>query len=341
MKKINFDTLWKNVINLFIEDFVSFFMADLYPKVDFTIKPDFLDKELDKVFGDGNPKGVRRSDQLVRLHLKDGTNCWILVHIEVQKELNSSFSKRMFRYFYRIYDKYEEESSGIEAVAVLLNKISKYEKYNTYLYKYGETEIRYKYRIYQIFNQSEEYLSNNKNPFSIVVLASRYAIKYKDDLEKRKAFKYKLAKLAFERGYNKTVITQLLAFIYYLIELPDKDNNEFKTKIRENMETADSMTFDEGLYYFITQIFGKEAVEASYVTVEEYNIARQEREQARKEEEQARKKEEQAIKEAKIKLLTTIANLQKYGFSLDKISEITGSNIDEINEILKSEEINN
>ena len=34
---------------------------------------------------------------------------WILVHIEVQGYADKEFPERMFRYFYRIFDKYNEK----------------------------------------------------------------------------------------------------------------------------------------------------------------------------------------------------------------------------------------
>ena len=50
--------------------------------------------------------GAKFADKLAKVYLKDGTEQWILVHIEVQGDAEEEFSLRMFRYFYRIYDRH-------------------------------------------------------------------------------------------------------------------------------------------------------------------------------------------------------------------------------------------
>ncbi len=354
--RLDFDILWKEIIGFFIEDFVAFFMHDLYPKVDFKKKPDFWDKELDKIFGDGKQKDVRHCDKLVRLHLKNGKDCWILVHIEVQKERNHELPKRMFRYFYRISDKYEEETSGIEAIAILLSNVGE-NKYDQYVYEYGETKLVYNYRTYPIFSESEEDLLKNKNPFSIVILASRYAIQHKEEQQKA-SFKFKLAKLAFGRGYTREVIIQLLTFVYFVIELPDEDEKEFEDEMRKkigDMETQ-SLTFQQGQDLFLSRVFGADFDINFYISKERYNTVVEEKEQARREKEQAKREKEQArkkevqertekiqAKKEKIaieaKLLNTIIGLAKRNFSVDEIADLTHEKSKKIVEILKEKKL--
>lgn len=78
------DAHWKYLISIWFEDFVKFFMPTIYDKIDFTVKPIFLDKELDKINKDASKKGHKRCDKLVKVARKDGTEQWILIHIEVQ-----------------------------------------------------------------------------------------------------------------------------------------------------------------------------------------------------------------------------------------------------------------
>ena len=46
MKK---DEKWKNLISKYLEDFLSFFMPELYKEVDFDKGYEFLDGELNKI----------------------------------------------------------------------------------------------------------------------------------------------------------------------------------------------------------------------------------------------------------------------------------------------------
>src|SRR5690606_8868138 len=99
---------WKKVIGDVFERFLQFFAPILYEHVDFTKKPEFLQQELFQEVVDSK-KGWRMADQLVKVHLKDGQEKWILVHVEVQSDNEEDFSERMFQYFYRIYDRYKQK----------------------------------------------------------------------------------------------------------------------------------------------------------------------------------------------------------------------------------------
>lgn len=67
-----------------------------------------------------NKKGTKYADQVVKVHLKDGNEKWILVHIEVEGTASADFPTRMFKYFYRIFDEYERE---IVAIAVMTGPV--------------------------------------------------------------------------------------------------------------------------------------------------------------------------------------------------------------------------
>ncbi|WP_186671157.1 Rpn family recombination-promoting nuclease/putative transposase [Sporosarcina sp. BP05] len=108
VSNVDQDGLWKKVIADLFEDFLLFFLPDLYEKIDFTKPPDFLQQELFKVIIE-KKKGRKIADQIVKVHLKDGQEKWILIHIEVQGDADLDFPKRMFQYFYRIYDRYDQE----------------------------------------------------------------------------------------------------------------------------------------------------------------------------------------------------------------------------------------
>ena len=100
-----FDEAWKKVIERFFPQFLLFFAPKLYEDVDFSKPFTFLDKEMQQL----SKKGLKRSkfvDKLVKIFLKNGNEQWFLVHVEVQGDEDAGFSLRMFRYFYRIFDRY-------------------------------------------------------------------------------------------------------------------------------------------------------------------------------------------------------------------------------------------
>ncbi len=109
---IDNDTLWKEIIEELFEDFVAFFMPDLYKDIDFDRGYEFLDKEFAALFPDTD--GTKRfADKLAKVYLKSGDERWVLIHVEIQGYRDEEFGKRMFVYFYRIFDTYDKEITAI------------------------------------------------------------------------------------------------------------------------------------------------------------------------------------------------------------------------------------
>ena len=63
--------------------------------------PEFLDKEMATIVPE-SLTGQRIADKLIRVKKKDGTELWVIFHIEVQGKADKHFDERMFTMFYRI-----------------------------------------------------------------------------------------------------------------------------------------------------------------------------------------------------------------------------------------------
>lgn len=231
------DKIWKNVISKFFSSFTEFFLPELHENIDFNQKPRFLDNELLKITQKSIGKN-RTSDKLVEVSLKDGTNKWILIHIEIQDSKKDDFSFRMFQYFYRIFDKFNKK---IVAVAVYTDS-NKTFKPNEYKDSFFGTQISYKFNTYKILDQKNniEELKQSKNPFSLVVLASFYYLESKKDENKRYNFKLELTSLLFEKGYVDQDIKELLDFIDILVKFKTEDlENKYLKEVDVMSKTKD------------------------------------------------------------------------------------------------------
>jgi hypothetical protein len=89
--------------------------------------------------------GMRRADRLVRVWLPDGEETWLLIHIEVQSQEEQGFARRMFIYYYRIFDNYEREVVSLAVLAAVLTDA--WDKSGTHCW--GISERRY-YLYYQV-----------------------------------------------------------------------------------------------------------------------------------------------------------------------------------------------
>ncbi|MEK5040697.1 Rpn family recombination-promoting nuclease/putative transposase [Sporosarcina sp. FSL K6-3457] len=205
------DGLWKTVIGELFEDFLLYFAPDLHAQVDFSKKADFIQQELfQQIIKD--KKGRKIADQLVKVHLRDGEEKWVLVHIEIQSDNEPDFAKRMFQYFYRIFDKYDKE---IVALAIMTSP-HKSEYSTEFHYNYFGTKLNYAYNIYKTIDHSYEELEQSDKLFSKMVLAIKYMHDTKEDVDKRYAFKMKLMRevLKINRDYDT-----VLYIVFYFIAL--------------------------------------------------------------------------------------------------------------------------
>ena len=238
-----YDESWKDIIEDFLEDFILFFAPDLYQQIDFSQKHEFKEKEFNRLFPRAKSR-KSRVDKLIKLHLNNGQPQYLLVHVEVQGNSQKDFSKRMFRYFYRIYDKFQED---IFTLVILTDPVYSYNP-DHFEYKFLNTELKYKYRTYKVIEQSENELKKNDNPFAKAVLASLYRIKSKNNIDQKYQFKFKLIKLLLQDNISKEKINKLLIFIDRVLYLPPEKEKEINNKInnmKEKGEIKMGLTWDK------------------------------------------------------------------------------------------------
>ncbi|PRX20163.1 putative transposase/invertase (TIGR01784 family) [Orenia metallireducens] len=246
------DLLWKEIIEELFEDFLEFFMPKLYQEIDFSQGYEFLDNELAKIM-DKTLKGKKMADRLVKVYLKDGRENWILVHLEVQGYYEADFSDRMFKYFYRIYDKYDRK---IVALAIFTEDTADY-KPSSFDYEFHGTKLNYEYNSYKILEQEEAELLKLDNPFAMVILAGLYTLKSKRKDDLRYEFKKKLFKLLLDRGYSKKKIKNIFEFLDGILFLPNDLELRFRDDIKETIGGDEIMTKELTNLYQVGKSEGK------------------------------------------------------------------------------------
>lgn len=313
----DYDGLWKKIISELFEEFMLFFAPDLNEEIDFKKAPDFLQQELFKEIIK-TKKGRNIADQIVKVSLKNGEDKWVLIHIEVQDNASKDFPKRMFRYFYRIYDKFDKE---VYAIALLTDDgRSDYPDYFHYSF-YG-TKVDYTYNIYKFHEHDIPELEKSKNPFAAAVIAGKYSNRYKNDTEKRFYFKRKLMmhilkNFSLQQEKSRAYITTLFYFIDYLLQTSEELEAELRSDLIKIIN-------QEGEQEMHTE---KEVLSPTLAGVLKM-IEQQEIEKAEK-----RGKEqgiEKGNKEAKV---TFVKKLISEDFQDEKIAELTSLKLQEVMEI--------
>ena len=81
-----YDSPWKQALELFFPDFMTFFFPAAHGDIDWRRGYQFLDKELQQVARDAE-LGRRYADTLAHVWRQGGEETWVLVHVEVQGQL--------------------------------------------------------------------------------------------------------------------------------------------------------------------------------------------------------------------------------------------------------------
>ena len=202
----------------------------------------FLDKELTELFPELKKQGGSRFvDMLVKTFLKNGKEEWILVHIEIQGGSIKGFPKRMFQYWYRIYDRY-----GVDITALAIFTGSKRQQHpDTFHKTFMGTEIIYRYNAYHIFDHSEAELLAMDNPFALIVLAAQKALLLGKVPEEALAdHRLTVARaLIHSKKFSHNKIKRLLLFLKNFIYIGNEEiNRKFDNQIEQL--TGGTVTMD-------------------------------------------------------------------------------------------------
>ena len=222
-----FDEAWKKVIERFFPQLLRFFVPELYSDIDFKRGFSFLDKEMEQL-SIRSVKGAKYVDKLLKVYLKDGKEQWLLVHIEVQGYPDKEFSERMFRYFYKIFDRHGKR---VVSIAILTGKDRNAGEGKYELKAYG-SGVDFRYLCFRLMDYDKNELEKEENPIVIVVLASQERERAKRKGDKFNAKRYLIRKL-YERGYERDEIRGLFEFIDWVLQLSPEEEKIVWEEIKE------------------------------------------------------------------------------------------------------------
>jgi hypothetical protein len=160
------DSAWKDILEDLFPQFLEFFFYDLYKEIDFSKKPIFMDKELEKILKTSKT-GKRFADKLVKIYLKDGSERWCLCHVEVQGKKEKNFSERIYIYNYRIFDRYHK---NVVSLVVLTDEDENFRPCH-YEFTIDGFSLVFKYPLVKIIDYKDrlDKIKKSENPFAVVV----------------------------------------------------------------------------------------------------------------------------------------------------------------------------
>lgn len=217
------DSPWKQILREYFPQAMQFFFPNTAALINWDQPYEFLDKEFQAISREADV-GRRYADQLVKVWLLEGTEIWLLVHLEVQSQRESGFAERVFVYSLRIFELYRQVPVSL---AILCDESLSWRPQN-YTVNYPDTQLSFNFGIVKLLDWRDRIkeLESSNNPFAVVVLAHLKLLETKGRVEQRKAWKFKLSKMLYERGYERQQILDLYKFIDWLMVLPEAAERE-------------------------------------------------------------------------------------------------------------------
>ncbi|WP_071192455.1 transposase [Trichormus sp. NMC-1] len=228
--KADYDGAWKEGVEKYFEAFLTFFFPQIYSEIDWTRGYEFLDQELQQLMRESEV-GKQFVDKLIKVWLNDGKETWLLIHLEIQSQVDTGFPKRMFSYHYRIFDRYGQE---VVSLAILGDNQASWRP-QEYSYERWGCRLSLQFPTVKLLDYQPRWseLEQSDNPFAVLVMAHLRTQATTQDLTGRLRWKLSLIKRMYELGYSRDKILQLFDLIDRLMALPPNLDLSFKTELKQ------------------------------------------------------------------------------------------------------------
>lgn len=161
---IDHDRLFKELLSTFFLEFLDLF----FPDVTTYIEPEsltFLDKE---VFTDVTAGEQYEADLIAKVRFRNQES-FFLIHVENQANAQTDFSKRMFRYFARLYEKF---AFPVYPIALFSYDAPYRPEPNYHQISFPDFEVlKFNYRVVQLNRLNWRDFVSQSNPVASALMA--------------------------------------------------------------------------------------------------------------------------------------------------------------------------
>jgi len=229
----NYDSPWKEALEVYFEPFLALLFPVVHELVDWSRQYESLDQEFQQFVKDAEV-GKRFTDKLFKVWQRDGEEAWVLVHIEVQNQEEAGFAERMFIYNYRCFDRYRKP---VISLAVLGDEREGWRP-SSFGYDLGGYQVSIEFPIAKLLDYEARWqvLEESRNPFAVMVMAHLKTKATNGRPQARKQWKWSLVRKLFEQGYSRSDVVELFRLIDWMMTLPQELEQEFRDELRQYQE---------------------------------------------------------------------------------------------------------
>jgi hypothetical protein len=211
----DYDTPWKTALTRYFPEFLLYYFPDIHAALDWSDPLTFLGAELAQLSND-SLSGHCLADQLVSTKTLGGGTAQL--HIEVQAYRDRFLTERIFRYNYRIHDRYR---LPLASLVVLADSAALWRPEQHSVGAFGcHTTCRFRTVKLLDFASAGQRLCSDANPFALVTAAHLLTQRTRKQPRARAAAKWRLAQALYTRNWDRQRVFDLYSIIDSLMRLP-------------------------------------------------------------------------------------------------------------------------
>jgi hypothetical protein len=220
-----FDSPWKETLQAYLPYFLAFLFPDIHADVDWSRGYQSLDKEFQKIARRAKV-GKRLADKLFKVWLNDGSEHWLLIHVEIQGEYEKGFPERMFEYNAAARQLYNKD---VVSLAVLCDDRPDWRP-TTFAHGRWGCKMELTFRIAKLLDYADrvEELEASDNRLAAIVLAHCKTLETRRDPESRREWKLRIFKRLLQYSWPKDEIREVFRVIDWMMALPEDLERAFE-----------------------------------------------------------------------------------------------------------------
>lgn len=221
------DSPWKEALDHFLPRFLEFFFPDIFKAIDWKRGYQALDKEFQQIVR-GAASGRVLADKLYKVWRNNGAETWLLIHVEIQGQAERIFPRRMFDYYVRAFQLYNRP---VVSLAVLCDDQRDWRPHQFSQELLG-CRLSLEFPMVKLLDYDDlPALEEHDNPFAQVVLAHLKARQTRHDPTDRYAWKVRLVRGLYDRGWTAHDVRQLCRLLDWIMALPSELETQFRSML--------------------------------------------------------------------------------------------------------------